>query len=506
MLSRRRCCERCTLAFLEGCTAGMWGVADIIEELAKSCGRSLGILRRLFTSGSLSQDMDPFAVDRATDFMSGIPPDIAVPVPQQIVSQQHSDARPGVDSTKYDFTFDFDFSNDVDLAFATAPYSFAPPVLPTETSLPDLIPAMGTRSTYSDASTPAPTTPVSSQTGSFHDQSSGPSIKVHDGVSNNPAPMAYSSWVGDPPASPNQMSIGVPFVDRFSTYGHLPWQQSASGSAADVHGFGRSSNGESFAFGHTLSLMQRSLDSPYWFHSLDPTSTHAYFVRAPTGMSMYGTISTPELASKTPAPPHASAFNPNQGTINPTLLHTSPPASRSLGSCFQDQEQPQPQHVYDAATAGALGQGIGMQVTPSAHFCDRYQHASPQATLLGHPAKTPVVPEGPARSGADSCGASQDPPKKGQQLKERKFKCPLCPAVFDRSYNLGTHLDGVAHFDKRPYTCDVNGCPKQQRGYTRQRELDGHYARKHPELSPRERKGSTTKGRSARGSDAHSTC
>ncbi|KAI0703651.1 hypothetical protein C8T65DRAFT_255677 [Cerioporus squamosus] len=445
--------------------------------------------------------MDPFTVNGATDFMSDRPPDIAVPKPQQIVKQQYYDAHLGVHSTEYDFAVDFDFNYDIDVAFFTAPFSFAPPVFPSETTLPDLVPATGTRSIYSDASTSAPTTPESSQAVSFHDEFSGHWIKDPDPISSeriNPASMTYSSWVGGPPASPNPMSIDVPLVNpdehpftppgpHLSAHGHLPWQQSASGAAGSAHGLDWSSSGAPFATRHSTSLTQPSCDSP---HSL-------CFGHAPMDMYMHQlTSTTTETASGTPVHPQDVAASSDQGTISPWLLHTSPPASWSLGSCFQGQEQPQLQHPYDAATAGAFGQGIGMQVTPYLH--DHYQHASPQATSSGHSAMVPVVPDHPARSRTGSRGASQDPPKK-EESEESKYICPLCLRPFDRSYNLRTHLDGIAHFGKRPYTCNVSGCPKQQRGYTRQRELDGHYARKHPELPPRERKSSATKGRSPRG-------
>ncbi|RPD75598.1 hypothetical protein L226DRAFT_49685 [Lentinus tigrinus ALCF2SS1-7] len=343
--------------------------------------------------------------------------------------------------------------------------------------IPSLISTTGTQSTYSDASTLGPINPGSSRAISFHQESLRHPGEASGSFASNATsfipPPNGRRWVGDPEASHMSVS-GYPDAHpstpssgpQFPTCGYLPWQQFSIAAA-------RPYCAKSFVSGATPSVLIR----PPSVLTRPPSSvplpsddmafalTDRYIGQAPMSTPMYWTTSTPKQSVGIPQGMAASRRSSDEGTVNPAFLHLAPPAYRSPGMCFHGQEQPQLQHSYAcAATAGALGLGIGMQVTPpSACMYDPSQHtstssATPMSTNLDQPVKCDNYSTAP----------STDVPKR----PEKKYACPHCDDAFARPFNRDVH---------------------NVEGYTRQHELNKHYKEKHPGVEPYKWKNVTAK-------------
>lgn len=209
------------------------------------------------------------------------------------------------------------------------------------------------------------------------------------------------------------------------------------------------------------------------------------------------------------------------GAINPALLSLEPapaPAYRPPQSVKYDQEQPQLQYPCDAATAGALGLGTGMQVhsrSPHAHFLqhgDRDVHdldTRPSRTLqqegpnLRKSSRTSTmssVPHDGEQPGSSTSGSLSNKPQGRKQSTEKIHRCTwegchkcelpssrscsilILLTVFARSHNLQEHIEKV-HRGLRPFKCDVEGCKKSIEGYSRKGDHDDHILKRHPEIS-----------------------
>ncbi len=379
--------------------------------------------------------MGPPVVNENMDFMPGIAPNIPdSEYPQQIV-QQHTSyggANPGAHRTTQP-----EFDLYVDRALLSQPFPFEYPAIPDELGLPALVPAPGTRSTHSDLSSDAPETPLSPQTNWFQDNeevlTSYCTNEDDNFLSVTAGLRTYTyNWVGDAatvsagPDTSTLLSFDPRLGHQYYAYEHLSMQQHADVAGAGVYGYGRSDRSAPSSFSAvTSSSSTPSAHSPFYFPDVVSTLADMYAGVAPLD-TMFGTTYAPELAMGTQAAPQdlATSFRPNEGTINPSLLHAAAPAYRSLGLGFHDQEQPQRLQPHDAATADAPGRGIGMQVSPSAYAPNHPdQHPLTQAAHF-----TSLVSDGLPRLGIDSCGpAEEDASKKRQTSQEKKHKCTLCP-------------------------------------------------------------------------------
>lgn len=335
--------------------------------------------------------------------MSGIAPNIPASAHPQQVVKQHSLVDYAVNEAQ---SLPLDFDTYVDYAIPFNSGHFEPPVVPGNTHLPDFFVSPGTRSTYSelsDASTLAPITPESSM--AFPSHGDGLVAPPYDSGIDEMIATARSSWVSLFLLCKDDVCL----VDLCSQISHILPLVPELPPACDSVLWQPRGHVQAYLHGHTsitgdlLSIngysSVGSVPNPsetYSRPTFPAIDTHSmpreYLLdlrqawRA-MGMHQYGDVPVPSSVPciglqtyQRDAAVASSVSAHHEGTVDPSwLFDTTAPASRPPKLGFRGQEQPQPQHMVSAATAGAPGQGIGMQVTTLAHIHNHPQYLAPQA-------------------------------------------------------------------------------------------------------------------------------
>ncbi|KAI0760346.1 hypothetical protein C8Q74DRAFT_1372232 [Fomes fomentarius] len=420
------------------------------------------------------------------------------PQPQQIVAPQRN-ANEWADPVDFE-RFLESLNSDLDDCDVPIPLSYATPGLgpglPIQSdrcstySASSNTPSTASRNTTSSASTVVPQTPSTSYyVGTYSDsgKSGAPEAGAREEYSANGGMHAYlneghfNDYVMFPDAGASSL-IPSQLGPQSTRHAQPLRQQLSHAAASSVHGFHKYPSFED-------PCLPISVQSSY--------SSIANWSGARHTM-------TSGSHSVTPPQRSASMHYNASGAINPALLNSEPaPAYRAPQSLKRDQEQPQLQYPPDAATAGALGLGTGMQVhsgSRHAHFLqhgDRDVHdldTRPSRTLQqeglhlrSKSTRTSTmssVPHDGEEPGSSTSGSPSNKPQGRKQSTEKIHCCTWegCRKSFARSHNLLEHMEKV-HRGLRPFKCNVEGCKKSTEGYSRKGDRDDHIMKKHPEIS-----------------------
>lgn len=401
------------------------------------------------------------------------------PQPQQIVATQQ-DACVGpssgwADPVEFERFLDSE-SLTSDLNNCDVPIPYATPGLglglPTQSdrrstySASSNTPSAASTNTTSSTSTVIPQTPSASYVDTYSGKSSGASevgAREEYGVfSANGGMHAYlneghfNDYVMFPNASAS--SLNPSHLGPQSTRLAQPLRQQLNHAAASsVHGFHK---------------------YPSSGYPCTPISVHSNYSSI-ANWSGARQIMTTDSHSVTPPQRNTRPDGPlmhhnASGAINPALLSLEPapaPAYRPPQSVKYDQEQPQLQYPCDAATAGALGLGTGMQVhsrSPHAHFLqhgDRDVHdldTRPSRTLqqegpnLRKSSRTSTmssVPHDGEQPGSSTSGSLSNKPQGRKQSTEKIHRC-----TWEGCHKCELPFFSIVLYSDTPYSV----CPQPQ--------------------------------------------